>query len=190
MPRAQGKQRAAGDRPACSKAAALLSMALAAFTQLAAADTAAATALPPAARSLATSSENPCPILRTACTADDECEECVASVEAAVQACAADPSTSATNAALDTCDDSAAICCGLEADGGACIANTWFFDYMECVAADGECATDINDCVGPTPSPTSGASSDLMANSRGVAACLFSSAAAAGLLASVSSAVM
>lgn len=100
-------------------------VALVATTQLACAATT------PAARALATSSENPCPILLTACNTDEECEECVASVEAAVEACAADPSTAtASSVALDTCDDSAAICCGLEADGGTCLANTWFFDYM------------------------------------------------------------
>lgn len=53
----------------------------------------------------------------------------------------------------------------------------------ECVAAAGDCATDINDCVGPTPSPTSGASGGFVSNSRGVAAYLLSPPAAIGLLA-------
>ena len=133
MPRGQHKQPAAGRSLGSSSPgskAALLLVVFVAIAQLAGAAVANTPRVGLAARALATSSENPCPILLTACTTDDECEECVASVEAAVEACAADPSTTASSVALDTCDDSAAICCGLEADGGTCMANTWFFDYM------------------------------------------------------------
>eukprot|EP00903_Cladosiphon_okamuranus_P009028 g8633.t1 len=187
MPGRQDKQRGAGYSPG-SKAA-LLFFALVATTRLAgaaaAASPGAATTLRVglAARALATSSENPCPIQLTTCEVDDECEECVASVAAAMEECAEDPSTSASSVALDTCDDSAAICCGLQADGGTCVANTWFKSYIECVAAAGDCATDIDDCVAPTPSPTSVASGDFIGHSRVVASHLFSFAAAVGLIA-------